>query len=99
MFDRKAWMKKYHKKWYKKTYSKRLLVGKDIIAKENSEYIVLNGRRIRLIMLYSPSPIARLGISKSHPFLKWKGNKKLEKGMIDAFRVNWYREFFRSIID
>ncbi len=87
------------KKWYKSNFGKSLKNGKQIIDSGNDYSIEINGRGIRLIMLYSPSPMARLGISKSSPFLKWKGSKKQEKGMIDEFRVNWYRTFFKSIID
>jgi hypothetical protein len=86
------------KKWLRQTYRIKISSGKEIIEKGNSQYIEINQRMIRLVMLYSPSPMARLGVSRSQPFLKWRGDKPLEKGMIDEFRVGWYREYFTKII-
>jgi hypothetical protein len=86
------------KKWLRQNYRIKILSGKEIIEKGNSEHIEINHKKIRLVMLYSPSPMARLGISKSQPFLKWRGDKAIEKGMIDEFRVGWYREYFTKII-
>jgi hypothetical protein len=87
------------KKWFRHTYIIKIPSGKEIIEKGNSQYIEINQSKIRLVMLYSPSPMAHLGISRSQPFLKWRGNKELEKGMIDEFRVSWYREYFKYTIE
>lgn len=87
------------KKWFKLNFDSRLNDGKEIIDNGNDEFIQVNGKRIRIVMLYSPSPAARRGIPRSQPYIKWlKQNKKL-KNSIDLFRIYWYRKFIMKKIE
>ena len=86
-------------RWYKSNFGIGLKSGKEIIDKGNEEYIEINGKKIRLIMLYSPSPAARRGIPRSKPYLKWLERNKEQKNSIDLFRIDWYRKFLMSTIE
>ncbi len=86
------------RKWYRKTYGIRLPEGKEIISQDNAEFIFVNGRKIRLVMLYSPSPAARRGIPRSLPYTNWLQLNPNVASPIDAFRIFWYREYFRNIV-
>lgn len=86
------------RKWYRKTYRIRLPEGIKIINEGNSEIITLNGRKIRLVLLYSPSPAARRGIPQSLPYINWLQLNPNVEFPIDTFRISWYREYFRNIV-
>jgi hypothetical protein len=87
------------KKWYKIHYNITLPNGRTIIEKGNSEFIDLNNRKIRIIMLYSPSPSARRGIPNSQPYKRWVKENDNNENLIDTFRKEWYRQYFKEIID
>jgi G:T/U-mismatch repair DNA glycosylase len=87
------------KKWVKMNFSIRMKSGKEIIDNGNEEYIVINGKRIRTVMLYSPSPAARRGIPRSQPYIQWLEKNKNLENPIDLFRVDWYRKFIMKTIE
>jgi G:T/U-mismatch repair DNA glycosylase len=86
------------RRWYRKTYRIRLPQGIEVINQGNSETITINGRKIRLWMLYSPSPAARRGIPRSLPYIKWLALNPYIVSPIDAFRVFWYRRYFKKLV-
>ncbi len=55
---------------------------------------IINGRVIKLIALFSPSPAARRGIPNSKAFAYWKETTNLESKNVDEFRFFWYKKFF-----
>jgi G:T/U-mismatch repair DNA glycosylase len=87
------------RKWCKKTFRIRLPDGKEVIDQGNCINIEINGRKIRLFMLYSPSPAARRGIPSSLPFIKWLSLNPTLEIPTDAFRIYWYKEYFKSIVN
>jgi hypothetical protein len=87
------------KKWYKSNFGKSLKSGKQIIDSGNDFSIEINGRIVRLIMLYSPSPAARRGIPRSQPYINWLEQNQNVKNSIDLFRIDWYRTFLMKIIE
>ncbi len=79
------------KNWYKIHYKKTLPNGLDILKNGNAYTIELFNRKVKLVMLYSPSPAARRGIPRSKPYQDWL--MKTPKGNIDLFRVWWYKKY------
>jgi hypothetical protein len=77
--------------WYKIHFKKSLPKGLDILKDGNSLTIELFNRKVKLVMLYSPSPAARRGIPRSKPYQDWL--MKNRKGNIDQFRVWWYKKY------
>ncbi|MGX1024439.1 hypothetical protein [Psychroflexus sp. MBR-150] len=86
------------KKWYKLNYNLSIRKGRDIIQNGNKEYIKINGKKIRTVMLYSPSPAARRGIPNSEPYREWINLKQNKGKSIDAFRIDWYTKYFKNIV-
>lgn len=54
--------------------------------------IELFGRKIRLFILYSPSPTARRGIPRSKYYIQW--SLKTTNPNVDDFRIWWYKKKF-----
>jgi hypothetical protein len=79
------------KSWYKNHFKNTLPSGLDILKDGNSFTIDLFNRRVKLVMLYSPSPAARRGIPRSKPYQDWLLKKP--SGNIDQFRVWWYEKY------
>jgi hypothetical protein len=79
------------KNWYKIHFKKTLPNGLDILKDGNAYTIELFNRKVKLVMLYSPSPAARRGIPRSKPYQDWL--MKNPKGNIDLFRVWWYKKY------
>lgn len=52
--------------------------------------IILFERKIKLFILYSPSPNARRGIPRSVQYIKWSSN--VSNPNVDDFRVWWYKQ-------
>lgn len=86
------------RKWYRKTYRISLPKGIKVINQGNTESISINGRKIRLLMLYSPSPAVRRGIPRSVPYINWLALNPNVTLPIDAFRVFWYKKYFKSVV-
>ena len=79
------------KNWYKIHFKKTLPNGLDILKDGNAYTIELFNRKVKLVMLYSPSPAARRGIPRSKPYQDWL--MKYPCGNIDLFRVWWYKKY------
>jgi hypothetical protein len=80
------------KKWIKKEYGKKVKFPPEKSWNNYTTKLVIGEKEYKLIKLYSPSPTARRGISRS-PIYKLYLSKNLIKDA-DSFRVMLYKKLF-----
>lgn len=77
--------KSLFKKWLKEKFKIKVKLD----GHENE--VVLFNRTIKLIDLFSPSPIAKRSAPRIEEYKKWKLTQSEGKDDYDSFRIDWYK--------
>ena len=80
------------KKQYNKEFTSKIQNSKVFIENGGKTTVHAFNRKINLILLYSPSPRANIGISNATSYKKWKEISSNKNKSIDDFRIAWYKK-------
>jgi|AntRauTorckE5430_2_1112549.scaffolds.fasta_scaffold03735_5 G:T/U-mismatch repair DNA glycosylase len=83
--------KNLFRKWYRDTYNKACK-----LTNEHVNEIEIEGRIVKIIDLFSPSPSGRRGLPKSKKFIEWS-KMNTNKKDYDGFRLYWYKKHLPKI--